>query len=143
MIMLGDIALDGGDQFVHAGKAAAANAIAAKVAKEPLDHVEPGGAGGRKVHVKTRMTLEPTDHGRMLARPVIIGPRAALPERLNPPRLYQETVTWCDVVYARSSPLLWCMPDGCDTIRPGSNAVVVETVAAKLTLCSAAPVTLR
>ena len=48
LIVTGDVALDGGDEFVHTAKDAAAKALGGEIAKESLDHVQPRRRGGVK-----------------------------------------------------------------------------------------------
>ena len=45
-IPLGQVGPGGGDQLTHAGKAPWQDDVLAQIPKEPLDQVEPGGAGG-------------------------------------------------------------------------------------------------
>ena len=59
-------------EFVHACEAVAPDAVLGDVAEEPLDHVEPGGAGGREVHDEARVFDEPGLHVGMLMGRVVV-----------------------------------------------------------------------
>ena len=44
-----------------------------QIAKEAFDHVQPGGAGRREVHVEARVPRQPALHLRMFVRGIIVG----------------------------------------------------------------------
>ena len=46
LVVLSDVVLNGGDEFVDAAKNAAAQALDGEIAKESLDHVQPRRRGG-------------------------------------------------------------------------------------------------
>ncbi len=54
-------------------KDAAPDALRRKVAEVSLDHVQPGRARGREMHVETWMPRKPTLDGRMFVRRVVVG----------------------------------------------------------------------
>jgi hypothetical protein len=56
----------------HAGVAAAANAALGDFGEQSLDEIQPTAAGGRKVHVITRMAAEPTAYPLHFVRAVIV-----------------------------------------------------------------------
>ena len=61
LVVLRDVVFDGGDEFVHAAKDAATNPLVGEVAKEPLDHVQPGRRSGREVDMKALVALQPVE----------------------------------------------------------------------------------
>lgn len=52
--MLTDVVADGHDQFLDIAKYATPQTSLREVAEEAFDHVEPGAAGRREVHVESR-----------------------------------------------------------------------------------------
>src|SRR5262245_14670776 len=71
-VVVREVNVDGGDQFVDAGKAAFTNDIVGELAKETLDKVEPGGAGGSEVNVNAGMFFQPGADGGMLVGGVVV-----------------------------------------------------------------------
>jgi len=57
--MHGDVIVDGRFEIGEAGECAATNALVGDVAKESLDHIQPGGTGGSEVDVKTLVLGQP------------------------------------------------------------------------------------
>jgi len=70
--MLGDVFFQSRDQFGYAPENATSQSIAGEVAKEALDHVQPGSVGGRKMEVKTRVFAQPFVHLGMFVGGVVI-----------------------------------------------------------------------
>ena len=62
LVVVIDVISDRGDKFFDIVKDAAAQPVLSQIPKEALHHVQPGRAGGREVHVKTRVTLKPALH---------------------------------------------------------------------------------
>ena len=58
-VVVRHVQLDGQLQCGDAGETVAPDAVLRNVAKEPLDHVQPGGAGGREVHDEARVLGQP------------------------------------------------------------------------------------
>ena len=71
--MFGDVIVDRGNQFCFATEYAAAYSLIGEITEESLNHVEPGSAGRREMHLKSRMTSEPTLNFGMLVRSIVIG----------------------------------------------------------------------
>jgi hypothetical protein len=57
-----DVVSDRGDEFFDIAEDAPAKAVLSEIPKEALYHVQPGRAGRREVHMKTRVALEPALH---------------------------------------------------------------------------------
>ena len=76
--MHGDVVIDGRLQLGHAGEHAAPDALVGDVAKESLDHVEPGSAGGREMDVKARVPGQPGQHLGVLVRGVVVNDQVQL-----------------------------------------------------------------
>ena len=72
LVVTVDVLADGLDQFLDAAKSAAAEPVFGQVAEEAFHHVQPRAAGGREVHVETRMASEPALHLRMLVGRVVV-----------------------------------------------------------------------
>ena len=70
---MGDVLVDGGYQFRHAGEHATAQPLVGNIPEEPFDHVQPRRRGGREVHVEPRMLGQPCLHDWMLVRGVVVG----------------------------------------------------------------------
>jgi len=67
-----DEVLDSTLQVSDTSKDAAPHALVGEVAEEPLDHVQPGGAGGREMNVDVRTSLQPPfDFGVFVGRIVV------------------------------------------------------------------------
>ena len=66
LVVVIDVISDCGDEFFDIAKDAAAQPVLSQIAKEAFYHVEPGRTGGREVHVKTRVALEPAQHAIVL-----------------------------------------------------------------------------
>jgi hypothetical protein len=69
---MGDVLIDGGDKFGHAGEHASAQPLGGDIAEEALNHIQPRRGGGREVHVEARMLDQPSLYGRMLVRGVVV-----------------------------------------------------------------------
>jgi len=67
-----NIGLDGADEFGHVWEHAAFDRVVAQVAEESLDHVQPGSAGRREVHMEPRVPLEPGLDLRVLVSGVVV-----------------------------------------------------------------------
>ena len=67
-----DVLVDCRDQFGHAGKDTATQALGRDVAEEPLHHVQPRGRGRGEMHLETRVLGEPALYGRMLVGGVVV-----------------------------------------------------------------------
>lgn len=61
------------DEFFQIAKYAPAQWIMGELPEETLHPIEPGGAGGSEMHVKTGMTLEPTLHFGVRVSGVVIA----------------------------------------------------------------------
>ena len=72
-VVMREVDVDGGDQFVDAGKAAFAHDLVGELAKEAFDEVEPGGAGGSEVNVNAGMFFQPGADSGMLVGGVVVG----------------------------------------------------------------------
>ena len=72
LVVMVDVLADGLDQFLDAAEDAAAESVLGQVAEEAFHHVQPRAAGGREVHVETRMASEPALHLRMFVRRVVV-----------------------------------------------------------------------
>ena len=60
------------DEFFEIAKNAAAKPVLSEIAEEALHHVEPRGAGGCEVHMKTWVALQPAlDLGVFVGRVVV------------------------------------------------------------------------
>ncbi len=70
--MHGDAFFNGGREFRDAAKHTATQPFGGDVAEETLDHVEPGGRRGRKVHVKARLFGKPGLHLGMLMGGIVV-----------------------------------------------------------------------
>src|SRR5215472_11537987 len=68
-----DVISDGHDEFFKIAKHAPAQLIVGEIPEEALHHIEPGGASGSEMHVKTGMTLEPALHFGVLVSGVVIA----------------------------------------------------------------------
>ena len=62
LVVVIDVVSDRGDEFFDIAKDAAAQPVLSQIPKEAFHHIQPGRTGGREVHVKTRVTLDPTLH---------------------------------------------------------------------------------
>src|SRR5215207_1884660 len=71
-VVMREVNVDGGDQFVDACKAAFADDVVGELAKEALNEVEPGGAGWSEVNVDARMFFQPGADGGMLVCGVVV-----------------------------------------------------------------------
>lgn len=71
-VVMRDVLGDGTLQVGHAGETVALDAVLGDVAKEPLDHVQPRGAGGGRVHDEARMLGQPQLHCGMLVGRVVV-----------------------------------------------------------------------
>src|SRR6266498_856856 len=71
-VVMREVNIDGGDQFIDAGKAAFAHDVVSELAKKALDEVEPGGAGGSEVNVNAGMFFQPSADGGMLVGGVVV-----------------------------------------------------------------------
>lgn len=71
-VIVGEVFLQRGDQVRDAVKDPAAQALHRQVAKETLDHIQPGGAGRGEVQMKTRMFLQPGFDLGMFVRGLVI-----------------------------------------------------------------------
>lgn len=80
-VVLGDVVLDGFHQGCDALEGAAPDALGRDVPEEALDHVEPGRAGRREMHVEARMATQPLLHSGVLVRPVVVGDHVDLEGR--------------------------------------------------------------
>ncbi len=69
---VGQILLDGLDQFSHTAKAAGANGVFGQLRKESLHQVQPTAARGRKMQMKPGTALQPSLDLRMLMRAIVI-----------------------------------------------------------------------
>ena len=72
LIIVSQVGGDGFDQLRQAAKDTLAQTFGGQVSKEALDHVEPGGAGGREVQMKTRALRQPRFDLGMLVRGIVI-----------------------------------------------------------------------
>ena len=73
LVMHGDVFLDGGVEFRDAAEYATAQTTGGDIAKEALDHIQPGSRGRRKVNCKARVFLQPFFHLGMFVRGVVIA----------------------------------------------------------------------
>ena len=64
---------DRGSVFADAAKHAAENALAGKVPKDALHHVEPGCGSGSEVNVDSLVTLQPAVHSLVLVAGMVVG----------------------------------------------------------------------
>lgn len=69
---MGQMDVDGGDGFADAGEAAFADDIVGELPEEPLNQVEPGGAGRGEVDVNPGVLFQPGAHDGMLVGGVIV-----------------------------------------------------------------------
>lgn len=69
--MKADIVVNGGGEFGYAAKRVAAQAMRGEVAKETLNRIEPGSAGGSEVEMKALAFSDPAFHILMLVRGVV------------------------------------------------------------------------
>ena len=70
--MLREVEVYGVDQLGDRAEAAREDGLLAQIAKEALDHIDPGSAGGREVEMKARMTLQPATDLLVLVRRIVI-----------------------------------------------------------------------
>ena len=61
------------ERFFQIAKYAPAQLIVGEISEETLHHIEPGGAGGSEMHLKTGMALEPALHLGVLVSGVVIA----------------------------------------------------------------------
>ena len=73
LVMHDDVFLDGGVGFGDTAEYAMAETTCGDIAKEALDHVQPGSRGRRKVNCKARVFLQPFFHLGMFVRGVVIA----------------------------------------------------------------------
>lgn len=59
LVVVIDVVSDSRDEIFDIAKDAAAQPVLCQIPKEALHHVQPGRAGGREVHVETRVPVEP------------------------------------------------------------------------------------
>lgn len=64
---------DGAFELRYTLEFAAANTFSGDLGEEPLDHVEPGSRGRRKVQMEVGMGFEPALYGRRLIRSMIVN----------------------------------------------------------------------
>ena len=76
--MNGKAVADRGIGFADAAKHAAANALAGKVAKEALHHVETGCGSGIEVNVDSLVTLQSAFHSLVLVAGMVVGDQMEL-----------------------------------------------------------------
>ena len=72
LVSIGKIGLDVLDQVPDTAKASFAHDIACEVGEEPLHQIQPGTRRGRKMHVKTRVTLHPRADVGVLVSAVVV-----------------------------------------------------------------------
>ena len=72
LIVLRNIILDGGGEFLDAAKHTAANPFGGEITEESLDHVQPGGGGGGEMDVESLVALEPSFHLGVLVGGVVV-----------------------------------------------------------------------
>src|SRR5712691_5593623 len=72
-VMAVDVGFDGHDEFFEVAEHASFKTVLREVAKKPLDHVEPGGAGRREVDVKARVARKPAFYFWMLVGGVVVA----------------------------------------------------------------------
>ena len=70
-----DVIFNGHDEFFDIPEYTTAKPVLGQVAKETLDHVEPGTAGGSEVYMESFMTREPLLNPLMLVRRVVVRDR--------------------------------------------------------------------
>src|SRR5579872_5010670 len=93
-----DVAVDGVHEFHDVAKNTASKTVSSKIPKEALHHVEPGSAGGREVHMKTGMTLQPALNGRMFMSGIVVHDQMEL------------FVCRCGIVYQSEETTPFLMP---------------------------------
>src|ERR1035441_3508918 len=71
-VVMIDVVEHGADQFLHAAKGCAAQAILRQVAEEAFYHVQPRTAGRREVHMEAGMAAEPAFHLGMLVGGIVV-----------------------------------------------------------------------
>src|ERR1700730_4881457 len=77
-IVLLHVLFDGGDQFRYRAKDRTSQLVLGQVTKEAFDHVEPGGAGGREMHVKSRVLGKPRLYLGMLMGGIVVSDQMQL-----------------------------------------------------------------
>jgi hypothetical protein len=68
-----DVVTDGGDHLFEILEDSAADLVCGQIAKEALDHIEPGGGGGREAHVETPVAGKLALHAWMLVGRVVVA----------------------------------------------------------------------
>ena len=87
-----DIVANGHNQFFQVPEDPSLQPIRGEVTKEALDHVQPGRARRREVHVEARVSLYPSLHGRMFMSRVVVADDVNLfVARCHPMDVFQET----------------------------------------------------
>ena len=71
-VRLGDILIDGGNEFRDAAEGAATDALVGDLGKPVLDLVQPGRTGRGKVHLVSGVRRRPFLHFRMFGRPIVL-----------------------------------------------------------------------
>ena len=67
-----DVSSNGQNEFFEIAKHAAPQPVLREIAKEAFHHVQPRRAGGREVHMKARVLIEPAlDLGMFMRRVVV------------------------------------------------------------------------
>ena len=69
---MGQVVVDGCDQFLHTAKDAPAKASLRQLAEPALDEVEPRGTRGREVQREARVGVQPPADGWMFVGPVVV-----------------------------------------------------------------------
>lgn len=69
--MVIDVFPDGFEEFLNVAEDSSAQLFLRQVAEEPLDHVQPGAAGGGEMHVEPRVAFQPALHQRMFVGGVV------------------------------------------------------------------------
>lgn len=82
IVVLG-VAFDAPDQVRHALEGAATDSLLGDQSEPALDLIEPGGVGGRVVHVIARTAREPGAHLGMLVRAVVVTDQMHVELRRN------------------------------------------------------------
>ncbi len=72
-VSLGQVRVDGVDEFSNSGETSLSDNIGCEVGKESLHHIHPGATCRGKVHVEPGMAVQPGCHFRMLMSAIIVG----------------------------------------------------------------------
>ena len=72
LIVFRDVLSDGRDELWDASEGATAEALVGQFAEPSLHQIEPRGAGGREMEMKSRVFFQPASDARVLVGSVIV-----------------------------------------------------------------------